>query len=242
MASKKRFPSKFLKRLQQVKSKRPRTVIEHILKNGYITTDQLKTLYGYDHPPRAARDVREAGIPLETFKVVSPTTGRSVAAYRFGDPKNIRLDLGGRRAFSKAFKAALINEYGERCSICSARCEARYLQIDHRVPYEVAGEKSGEPNVKDHMPLCGACNRAKSWSCEHCQNWLEIRDPKICFECYWARPEAYRHVAMRDVRRLDVEWAGEEVADYDNLKKKSGDSNAVMPDFVKSILKKLMSH
>jgi hypothetical protein len=77
----KKLPLDFLKRLRAVTSKRPKTVIDHILKHGHITTDELKTLYGYDHPPRAARDVREAGIPLETFKVVSPTTGRKVAAY-----------------------------------------------------------------------------------------------------------------------------------------------------------------
>lgn len=45
-----------------VTAKRPRTVIDHILKHGYVTTEELKEQYGYDHPPRAARDVREQGI------------------------------------------------------------------------------------------------------------------------------------------------------------------------------------
>jgi hypothetical protein len=44
-------------------------VIDHILQYGFITTEDLENTYGYNHPPRAARDVREAGIPLETFKV-----------------------------------------------------------------------------------------------------------------------------------------------------------------------------
>lgn len=35
--------------------KRPKAVIDHILKHGLITTDELKPLYGYNHPPRAAR-------------------------------------------------------------------------------------------------------------------------------------------------------------------------------------------
>ena len=39
----------------------------YILKHGHITTEELEETYGYDHPPRAARDVREQGIPLETF-------------------------------------------------------------------------------------------------------------------------------------------------------------------------------
>lgn len=79
------LPPDFLRRLRRVTAKRPRTVIEHILKHGQITTEELQTTYGYNHPPRAIRDVRELGIPLETFRVAS-TDGRSIAAYRFGDP------------------------------------------------------------------------------------------------------------------------------------------------------------
>lgn len=45
--------------------------------------------------------------------------------------------------------------------------DERDLQIDHRVPYEVAGE-SNELKTEDFMLLCGSANRAKSWSCEHC--------------------------------------------------------------------------
>jgi hypothetical protein len=236
-----KLPSKFLSRLKGIKSKRPKTVIDHILKHGHITTDELKTLYGYDHPPRAAHDVREAGIPLETFTVVSPTTGRKVAAYRFGDPSKIRDDrAGGRQTFSKQFKLELIEKYGSRCAICLGEYEERYLQIDHRVPYEVGGEGVGERTTDEYMLLCGACNRAKSWSCEHCQNWLEIRKAAICRACYWAEPEAYKHVAMRDIRRLDMEWAGDETKVYDTIQKRAEKSETLMPDYVKSILKNLL--
>jgi len=215
-------------------------VITHILKHGYITTDELKTVYGYDHPPRAARDVREAGIPLETFKVVSPTTGRQVAAYRFGDPSKIRDDrAGGRRTFSKQFKLELIEKQGSRCAICLGNYEERYLQIDHRVPYEVVGDSTGERTINEYMLLCGACNRAKSWSCEHCPNWLEIRSPDICRACYWAIPESFEHVAMKNIRRLDVEWAGDETVDYDKLKERADLYDVQMPDYVKSLLKSL---
>ena len=53
------LPKEFLDRLKAVTAKRAKTVIDHILKHGYITTEQLSDEYGYDHPPRAARDVRE---------------------------------------------------------------------------------------------------------------------------------------------------------------------------------------
>lgn len=51
------YPEEFLKLLQAVTNKRARIVIDHILEHGFVTTEELKTKYGYDHPPRAARDV-----------------------------------------------------------------------------------------------------------------------------------------------------------------------------------------
>jgi len=81
--------------------RRSRIVIEHILKHGYISTEDLSEEYGYGHPPRAARDVREQGIPLETFYVTG-SDGRRIAAYRFGDPHDARpYKLGGRGIWPK---------------------------------------------------------------------------------------------------------------------------------------------
>ncbi len=60
------YPSEFLMLLKSVNAKRPKTVIDHILKHGQITTEELKNIYGYNHPPRAIRDVREQGIPMIT--------------------------------------------------------------------------------------------------------------------------------------------------------------------------------
>jgi hypothetical protein len=47
------YPPEFLKLLESVDAKRPKTVIDHILKHGQITTEDLKNAYGYNHPPRA---------------------------------------------------------------------------------------------------------------------------------------------------------------------------------------------
>ncbi len=131
---------KLLEAAKKITKKRPKIVIDHIIKYGFISTEELKETYGYNHPPRAARDVREEGIPLETFKVTS-SDGRKIGAYRFGNPKDVEHHkLGGRKTFSKAFKKELITEYGERCAITAEAYQERYLQIDHRVPYEVAGD------------------------------------------------------------------------------------------------------
>jgi len=227
------YPKEFLDRLRAVRKLRPRRVIEHILEHGFITTEQLRTIYGYDHPPRAARDVREEGVPLETFRVTS-TQGRSIGAYRFVDPSTVRTDrIGGRRTFSSAFKNELLRVSGSRCFVCYQRYEGRYLQVDHRVPYEVSGEPLRRLPIA-YMLLCGSCNRAKSWSCEHCPNWTEEKSPDICTSCYWGSPESYRHVALRAIRRIDIVWAEDEVERYERLKKRAEELSRTVPDYVKA--------
>lgn len=107
------LPKDFLNRLKSVKAKRPATIIAHILKHGSINSEEIKEIYGYNHPPRAIRDVREQGIPIETFRVKGKD-GRNIAAYRFGDPyrkeDNIA-KISGRTALSKALKKSLIDIY-----------------------------------------------------------------------------------------------------------------------------------
>ena len=238
----KTIPEKILKKLHSITSKRPRTVIEHIIKHGHITTEELKGLYNYNHPPRAARDVRELGIPLETFRV-KDSTGRVIGAYRFGNWEEFRAhDLRGRHAFPKLFKKQLIDANGNKCHICGVCLEERYLQIDHRVPFEVAGDNTPDDrDLMDFMLLCSSCNRAKSWSCEHCQNWSAKRDDGVCRKCYWAVPLDYQHVAMRDIRRLDLIWQDAATNDYDSLKQSSRNAGIELPDFVRELLRKNLS-
>jgi len=236
---KKKLPPDFIKKYESVTAKRPRTVIEHILKYGHITTQELKDKYGYNHPPRAARDVREQGIPLETFRVEG-SDGRKIGAYRFGDPQRSRFGrLKGRTAFSKKLKKKLKEINGSRCAIYLEEFDERDLQIDHRIPFEVAGdnpENMGDPH--SYMLLCGSANRAKSWSCEHCVNWLELKKIEICLNCYWAYPENYEHLAMSQIRRVDIIWSGNEVSVYENLKKRTHELQKNIPDFIKEIIKK----
>ena len=220
-------------------SKRGRIVVEHILKHGLITTEELEKNYGYSHPPRAARDVREGGIPLETIRVES-SDGRSIGAYQFGDLTKIDQDkLGGRKIFPKKLKNELIEKYGERCTICMGRFKSRYLQIDHKIPYEVLGDKGElDWDMKDYMLLCSSCNRAKSWSCEHCVNWTKEKSSKICKKCYWGNPENYAHIALDEVRRMDIIWSKNEVATFEKLKRIAKNEKTPIPDYVKILIEK----
>jgi hypothetical protein len=215
-------------------------VIEHILARGFITTEELVKEYGYNHPPRAARDVRESGIPLETFRV-KDSDGRTIAAYRFGDTAQIRSGrLQGRQTFPKNFKDALYEKQGGKCAVCSSRFETRYLQVDHRIPYEVAGDSHEELQLEDFQLICASCNRAKSWSCEHCENWLNEKSPSICLSCYWANSENYFHIALREIRRVDIVWKSNEIQTYEKLKQQAQQGKTPLPEFVKRIVKKFV--
>jgi hypothetical protein len=222
--------------LDRIANRRARVVVEHILEHGFITTEQLQAQYGYNHPPRAVRDVRESGIPLETFRIKS-SQGRTIAAYRFGDLNKIRRGrTEGRRTFLKNFKDALYAQNRGKCAICAGSFENRYLQVDHRVPYEVAGEMQGDLSADNFILVCGSCNRAKSWSCEHCANWLSTQSSQVCLQCYWANPENHVHVALREVRRADILWDEGEIQIYEHLKRAAAKDQFLIPEYVKKII------
>lgn len=232
------YSPEFLKKLKSVTAKRPKTVIDHILQYGFITTEELKEKYGYNHPPRAVRDVRELDIPIEMFRVEG-SDGRKIAAYRFGEYKkgNVR-KTSGRTALTKQLKQELIQHYGPKCFIYNEDFNERELQIDHRVPYEVAGD-SGKHVMDDYMLLSPSANHAKSWACEHCNNWKNAKDIEICKKCYWAYPDSYTHVAMVESRRTDIIWVGEEVSVYDSLQEHAKYVNKDIQQVIKDTLKKL---
>jgi hypothetical protein len=181
--------------------------------------------------------VKEHGIPIEMFRVEG-SDGRKIAAYRFGDPSKARFGKQvGRTVLGKELKQKLIELHGQRCAIYVMPFPERELQIDHRVPFEVLGDIRGaEMPVDDYMLLCSSANRAKSWSCEHCVNWLELKKPEICRNCYWAYPENYTHVAMRQVRRADILWMESEVEIYEKLKQRTLELQKNIPGYVKEIV------
>ena len=197
-------------------------VLKTILKQGSISTDELAAL-GYGHPPRAAGDVKDAGIPIIKTMVRSERTGRRMAVYSFGDPDDIQEGrIGGRSAFPKTFKNALIERYGSIDCITGATLDERILQIDHRIPYRIAGDANFDNlDVEDFMLLDGSSQRAKSWSCEHCPNMLDAQAASVCKTCYWAFPENYEHIATEDYRRTDITWQGDDVPVHDRFKKQA---------------------
>lgn len=217
--------------LDKVVAKRARIVIDHILAHGFITTEDIAN-YGYNHPPRAIRDVREHGIPIETYSIKS-STGKNIAAYKFGDPEDIQdHKMGGRQVFSKDLTNLLYINGNNRCFICGHKYEKRYLQIDHRVPYEIAGDATDQNEHNAFMLLCGTCQRKKSWSCEQCENWTN-KDENHCLTCYWATPEDYKHIAGEQVQRAELTFSGDDLIVIKQLQHEADSHNMRLEDLLK---------
>ena len=234
-----KYPSEFLQLIATITNRRAKIVIDHIMAHGFITTRDLEVKYGYSHPPRAARDVREMGIPLKTFNIKSEE-GKLIAAYKFGDLTQIQHNkFGGRKVFSKEFKNQLYTFSGGKCAICNGFFEERYLQIDHRVPYEINGDNNNfQQNIDDYMLLCGSCNRAKSWSCEHCDNWTGQKEMELCLKCYWGNPTNYDHIALQEIRILALIWQDNEITFFEALQKEAEKDKLQLAEHVKNLIEK----
>ena len=222
----------------KVTTKRGKILIKHLLEHSEVSTEALETVYGFMDAASVARDVKDAGVPLATRRS-KRANGRQMVIYSFGDPSQIRGDrFQGRKAFPKEFKESIAAQNGARCALCSTPYELSYLQVDHRIPYQIAGEESEKVRVlNDYMLLCRSCQRSKSWACEHCDNWREGRQPDICKSCYWAFPEEYTHIALKDHRRLEIVWLGtEEVVDHANLKALANKNVIALPMYAKAAL------
>ena len=57
------YSAELLAAVAKVTTKRGRTLVNHILEHGSVSTEQLETQYGLTDAASAARDVRDAGVP-----------------------------------------------------------------------------------------------------------------------------------------------------------------------------------
>lgn len=209
----------FRKVLDSVTNKRARFVIDTILEKGYCSTEDLKK-EGYEHAPRAARDVREIGIPLETFPI-KDSSGKNIAAYKFGDweeakKTNHLLKSSGRTQLTEKLKNALLERYGARCNLYGEEYPPRLLQPDHRIPYEIGGDPENMMDLERFMLLSPSANREKSWACEHCENWKK-KEVSMCRECYYAYPEHYSHIAGRIEKKVNIIFSDKDMKLYEEL-------------------------
>ena len=228
------YPDEFFARLAKL-SKRARLVAWRLFEDGSTSTQVLFEEFGYAHAPRAARDIRDCGIRTESARGRHGRTGRPMAVYSFAPAATVLMaDQAGRAALPQEFTVEVLRSAGHRCSLCCGRFEARFLQADHRVPYAIVGDDCHEgPKPQAFMAVCRSCNRAKSWTCEHCPNWGE-QQPATCSTCYWAYPECYQHIATEPMRRLELIWQGGEIAEFDVLRGLAERVGRPIPAYVKA--------
>lgn len=225
---------KYIDNVLEVCSSRARFVINSILENGSITSEDLRD-EGYVHGARAIGDVRDNGVPLITQKTKS-RDDRNIARYVFGSAADIkRHKFGGRINFPGKLKIQLLKRDGAVCSISQQELPVSELQIDHRVPFFISGDIKGERNPDNFMLLSKSMQRAKPWECEHCDNLLTHFDAAICETCYWAFPENYKHVAMRELRMVTVTWEGEEVKTFDSMDEYAQQQGKSVQDVIKEL-------
>lgn len=232
------LPKDFLEVLDSVTNKRARFVIDTVLEKGSCTTEDLKNA-GYEHAPRAARDVRELGIPLVTGRG-KDKDGKNIAVYSFGDweeakRQNQLSKTGGRTQLTVKLKTALIERYGCRCHLYGEEYPERLLQPDHRIPYEIGGDPENMMDTDRFMLLCPSANRDKSWACEHCINWSR-KDPDFCRSCYYAYPEHYSHIAGEQERKIDIVFKAEDLELYRKIQTRAEKRNIRITEYAKQLL------
>jgi hypothetical protein len=223
-----------LARIALVTNKRARFVLDSIVAHGQVTTEDINRA-GYDHPPRAAQDVRDLGFAIKTVKV-KHSNGRQIAAYVLGDAE-FNAAKHGRRLLPKKRRDMLILAANKKCQICNATLN---LQVDHRIPFEIAGETEGNADNVFQI-LCGPCNRQKSWACEHCPNRIEKKSVAECRSCYWASPGSYQHIAMQPERRVQLIWQASDLIDFEQLLALAKKNNLDLGEQVMSILQRYLS-
>lgn len=224
--------------LCSITNKRAKFVVETIMKKGSCSTEDLKK-GGYEHAPRAARDVRELGVPLITEKG-KDSEGKQMAVYVFGDWEKAKQDAlkktNGRTQITNKLKSALIAKYGSRCNLFGEEYDERLLQPDHRIPYEIGGDPEDMMDLDNFQLLSPSANRDKSWTCEHCFNWNE-KEIEKCKECYYAFPESYTHIAGKLEKRLDVVFKKTDLEIYEMIVKYAEKNGISYQDSFKQLAK-----
>jgi hypothetical protein len=225
----------FYDKLISVTGKRARFVIDKITNDGSCSTEDLKDA-GYEHAPRAKRDVVEAGVPIEVSNGVD-RSGRRMAVYTFGDweeykKQNSLAKTKGRNNLTEKLKQKLIEENGSKCALYGEEFSENLLQTDHRVPFEIGGDPSDMMDTSKFMLLSPSANRAKSWACEHCENWTK-KDISMCESCYYASPENYTHVAGTEERRVELIFRDKEIETYNIIAEDATNAGSTMQKAIK---------
>lgn len=215
--------------------------IRAMLSKGSVTTDDLAAL-GYNHPPRAIQDIKDATLPVMQMMIRRPD-GKRMASYRFPTTSEtvVGRALGsGRLNIRPLFRRKLMQHYGEADTITGAKLPRTMLTVDHRVPFQVSGDAGLEDeDMSQFMLLDRSMQRVKAWACQHCPNVTEsLLNSETCRRCFWAYPEDYDHVATQNIRRTDVIWQGDDVPLHDRLRERAQEQGLTVADLLRALARR----
>jgi hypothetical protein len=172
-----KFPKVIVEKAKRISGKRARVIVDHLLKHGTITTEDLRN-HGYTDPVRAIREVRDQGLPLEMFWT-RDSAGRKIGGYRFGEVAAIRsLGAGGTVKFKCLWCGQPLEVTGDRrgkrvrCPGCKARTYVPViLPLRKNPPGRLRPEKGPrrqkvEQAVEIHVRLARAFDAARDEQAE----------------------------------------------------------------------------
>jgi len=58
----------------------------------------------------------------------------------------------------------------------------------------------------------------------------------VCRTCYWGNPEDYSHIALRQMRRVDLVWDAGEIDEHDRMSRLAMEAEERLADFIKRLL------
>ncbi len=185
-------------------TKRAKWAIDELLSNGSLTSSEMLE-FGHMHPARVICDVRDQGIPVETTTIFEQ--GKRYASYKLGKAKDInRAKFGGRKTIPTCIKHILVARNGMQCQLSKATLQSTDLEVDHRIPFALAGEPKHPKCPSNYMLLSRSMQMKKSKECAGCPNLKKLNSVDNCNECYWASPEHYTHKAMRQEQVTSINW------------------------------------
>jgi hypothetical protein len=138
------IPSETRALIDAVTNKRARFVLDAIVQNGMVTTEEIGKAGFEGHPPRAAQDVKDLGFPLKTRRV-KHSNGRSITEYTLDLEKLQKTGMAGRRTLSK--KEARRSSWERAEDVKSARPRSTFRLI-------IAFHTRSRANRKTQVWLC----------------------------------------------------------------------------------------
>lgn len=176
---------------------RAKAAADLLMEKGVITKyDFEETHVPVSQAPRAIRDLKDHGIPIETLRKISvPQAKTKVNRYTLGSIDNINTSMRyGRMYDPTGMKEKLAKLHGDVCVFCGKKLTAKDRELDHKLPVNIFGDLSPVErlNPDNYQLVCRGCNRLKREATSHGAFDDQREGMDIVKQNYWYDPVQYR--------------------------------------------------